>query len=300
MRNLRRREQQLDSLFGAFCDERRDQVARATLRNYEVEWASFCRWARGQVEPLVVSNELLQGYVDHLSVTRNSVGVNTGWRQLRPFLNWLHAEGHLGFVPAVRVPAQSKKQKMPLSDDEVRALLRACLNPRDKAMLLLILDTGLRSREVRELRRSEVDLSGRLVWVASGKGGKSRQVPFSSATARALRGWDEVREPETPWFFHNADHEYGTQMSVWHVNRTFARLGERAGIEGPVGPHRLRHTFGRSFIAQGGDVYSLQRMLGHTTLSTSMIYVNLSGKDLANVHRQVSPVVNVLYEKKKE
>lgn len=296
MRNIRNRTQTLDTHFGTFLDDRRDTVVKATIDNYNATWGHFCRTMKP--DPVTLSQQDVQGYIRVLEQTRNPQGVNSAWRHLRPFLNHLAERGLIDWEPSeIQVPKPGKELKKPLTEAEVRLLVRACRNPRDRAMLLLILDTGIRSRELRELRHSDINFESREAWVRSGKGGQTRSLPFSGATSRAMRAWDQVREPETPWFFHNADHEYGTQMSIWHLHKTFARLGRAAGIPDPVGPHRLRHTFGRAYIASGGNVFALRKMLGHSTLRTSMLYVNLDVEDLRKAHDQISPVKNFLYGK---
>ena len=295
MRNLRRRVQSLDEWFGLFVEIKSSQLVARSLQNYRSEWAQYAAFVCARQPAVDVTAASLQAYVDKLSCTRRPTGVATAWRNLRPFLNFLEERGVPTGVAAVRVPKVGREQKKPLTDEEVRRMMKCILNPRDKALLLLILDTGLRSREVRELTPGSLDMEGRTVWVGSGKGGKTRMVPFSPLVGRALAEWALVREPSCPWFFHNVDTNYGTQITTDHLNHIFNRLGKAAGVKDPVGPHRIRHTFGRLFVTGGGDPFSLQRVLGHSTLTTSMQYVNLNGGDLQKVHQRVSPAGTALF-----
>ncbi len=126
--------------------------------------------------------------------------------------------------------------------------------------------------------------------LVTGKGNKQRYIPLGITCIRYLRKYTTLYRPDPlgqPTYVFRADD--GAQMSRQRIAQMLHGLGKRAGVA-DVHPHRFRHTFGYRYIRAGGDVFSLQRILGHTTVATTMIYVNLQGDDIARQHAQFSPV----------
>ncbi|WP_102128418.1 tyrosine-type recombinase/integrase [Deinococcus planocerae] len=271
MRGLRKKAPDWPEVFDLFLADRAPTCRPRTLAFYRQTWGYWAKFSGGDAP----SRELCQAFLLHLGKTYNPNGALSVWRGVRAVLNFAHKEGHSPFDPAAVTPPRERKgQKEPLTAAECRAVLAACLNPRDKALVSLLLDTGLRAQEVCSVRAEDLNWEQREVYVWNGKGGKPRTVPFSATTAKALKRWAQVREPESPWFFHNVDNSYGTQLHPVYLTRCLSRIGQRAGVT-PLGPHRLRHTFGRLYVAGGGDSAHLQRLMGHETLSmTQNLHLN--------------------------
>ena len=134
---------------------------------------------------------------------------------------------------------------------------------RDFALILLMIDTGMRLSEVASLNLADVDLiEGRCRVI--GKGSRERLVPIGRRTRKALRAWTSVRRPSpaanSPLFVAPR----GSRLSARGIHQLVRRLARRAGIETRCSPHVLRLTFARAFLTNGGDVFSLQRILGHS------------------------------------
>lgn len=153
-----------------------------------------------------------------------------------------------------------------------------------------MIDTGMRLSEVASLKVGDVDLiEGRCRVV--GKGGRERVVPIGRRTRKALRGWFSSRRlgsvTSAPLFVG----PHGLSLSARGIHQLVHRLARRAGIETRCSPHVLRHTFARAFLTNGGDVFSLQRILGHSPRSIQVTrrYVDLLDEDLRAVHRNASP-----------
>lgn len=121
-----------------------------------------------------------------------------------------------------------------------------------------------------------------------------RIVPVGNAARQALLRYlraGERLEPEEPILRAERG---GQALDAKGIQSIFKRLKTRAGIPGRCSPHLLRHTFARSYLMNGGDAFSLQRMLGHSTLDMVKRYVALADTDLAAKHRQASPADNLL------
>jgi len=218
-------------------------------------------------------------------------------RTIKAFGTWTAAELDLPAnpvrgVPIPRVPDQLVPS---LRDHEIARLIQAASESRhpqrDLALVLLMIDTGIRLSEVAALRIADVDLiDGRCR--VMGKGSRERAVPIGRRTRKALRAWTSGRRPtpaaRSPMFTG----PLGLSLSPRGIHQLVRRLARRAGIETRCSPHVLRHTFARAFLTNGGDVFSLQRILGHSPRSIQVTrrYVELLDEDLRAVHRQASPV----------
>lgn len=189
-------------------------------------------------------------------------------------------------VPDVLVPS--------LTASEMRSLLAAVDDRssdavRDRA-LLLMLDTGIRLGELVALSIADVDLTDGRCRVM-GKGSKERVVPLGGRARRAIRTSLLARGSPTadePLFVGRR----GDRLTRRAVQQLIRRLALSAGLVQRCSPHVLRHSFARAFLANGGDVFSLQRILGHSpsSLQVTRRYIRLLDEDLRAVHRRVSPV----------
>ena len=201
------------------------------------------------------------------------------WRALRRFYAFtsrMHAFPNvMEHIPPPRV-----RRKLPrtLEASEVDHLLSVDHGRRDRAMLAILLDTGIRNGELAAVEWPDVRMQTLNV---SGKTG-DRPVPISSHVRQLLLG---LGDSDHLWLGRQGPlTRSGVELAV---RRSLARAGFRPP---KAGPHMLRHTFGRHYIMNGGDVFSLQRIMGHTSVNTTMIYVELSQADLQVQHAKFSPL----------
>jgi site-specific recombinase XerD len=217
-------------------------------------------------------------------------------RSLRAFASWLKSEFDLDRHPlqGLKTPRVPHTLIHSLRDSDVRALLTAAgqgrFGERDTAVLLVLLDSGIRLSELTGLHVGHVDFENGHCRVM-GKGAKERRVPIGRSARRALRRTLLARgrlASDAALFV--ADR--GGPLTASGVQKIVRRAAQRAGLEVRCSPHVLRHTFARSFLANGGDVFSLQRILGHSpaSLDVTRRYVELLDEDLREVHRRASPM----------
>ncbi len=217
-------------------------------------------------------------------------------RTLKAFGAWVESEYDLDVHPlrGLRTPRVPQVLVRSLRESEVLRLLEAAetrsrLPERDVAVILLIVDTGLRVSEVVRLNIADVDFDiGRCR--VFGKGAKERLVPIGRRARRALRRSVAARKqptPDAPMFLGRD----GRRLTIGGLQKVIRRLAH-ASLDVHCSPHVLRHTFARSFLANGGDVFSLQRILGHSpaSLDVTRRYVQLLDEDLRETHRRASPV----------
>lgn len=184
------------------------------------------------------------------------------------------------------------------SDEQLEALisqpdLRRWKGVRDRAILLTLLDTMARVSEMAGVNASHVDLEGRSIRVM-GKGRKERDLPIGRSAARALLRYRNSVDgllPGDPFFISYR----GRRLDRSVITDMVADYGRAAGIEGVCrSPHTLRHTGAKRFILAGGDVFSLQKLLGHTSLAMVRRYVELASIDVAVQHERFSPADSLL------
>lgn len=222
-------------------------------------------------------------------------GIQNRVRALKAFFAWLHREGYTETHRLERLPNFKAARKVVdiLTEEEVTRLLRSIdqkndWGARDYAIVMLMLDSGLRLSEVTGLRTADLELEGGYLKVL-GKGNKERIVPFGASTQKALWRYVHHFRPEPPvddYFFRTLD---GRPMVPDGLRSVVKRLSGMAGIP-RLHPHLCRHTFATRYLINGGDVFSLQQILGHTTLEMVGRYVNLASAHVAVQHRKFSPM----------
>jgi site-specific recombinase XerD len=219
-------------------------------------------------------------------------------QSLLAFTRWLADEGYTDRNVAAKVkkPRAPHLVQQPLVPADVAKLLKAARSdprngPRNAAIVLLLLDSGLRASELCGLQAEDIVWPQRLLKVY-GKGRKERIVPFGPETAAAMRRYALKRRAAdgAATFFQTED---GRPMSGMGLHYVLKRLGASAGVA-DVHPHRMRHTFAISFLRSGGNPLALQRLLGHTTLAMTNRYVAMVADDLAEQHRAHSPLRSLL------
>jgi len=162
-------------------------------------------------------------------------------------------------------------------------------------MILMLLDTGIRVSELAGLRLPDVSIEDGLLKVL-GKGNKERVVPMGKQVARHL--WRYIShcrpEPAMPRLDRVFLTREGGSLGKDRLDKIMRAYGRKAEITGVrSSPHTLRHTAAVTFLRNGGDVFSLQRMLGHATLEMTRRYCELADVDVKRAHMTASPVDNL-------
>jgi integrase/recombinase XerD len=234
--------------------------------------------------------------------------VNLRTRTLKSFLRFLHEEGYLQTDLSSRIKLQKVREDTLGAFEKAQVLQllaapnqREYLGFRDYVLFTLLFDTGLRIKEALNLTVDDLNIADKTIIVraAVAKNGTSRLVPVSKRTAELLTGLvqenyqqfvhkDIRRKPSFMFLLNN-----GKPLTY---NQAYERIrlhGEKAGIVGVrVSPHTFRHTFAKLYVKNGGDLFTLQKILGH---HVSMVrkYVQMSKRDLQEKHEQSSPLAGV-------
>jgi integrase/recombinase XerD len=169
---------------------------------------------------------------------------------------------------------------------------------RQYLILLILLDTGIRLSELTELPIEKIDME-RSCFRITGKGNKERVVPFGGQVRKAiLKYMTKYRpEPVAPRVTNLLLSEEGYPMKKRGLQAIISRIGKKAGItDVRCSAHTFRHAFARQFLLNGGNIFTLQALLGHRSLEVVKIYVNFMEGDIAEQHRKYSPVDNFILE----
>ena len=190
-----------------------------------------------------------------------------------------------GFV-VESVPFAKVKKPLPtvLSVDEVRRLLAAVDRRKNRAALSLIYATGARLSEAVQLRVADIDGERMQVYIRRGKGGKPRMVPMSGSLRELLRDDWRVEHPQGYLFPGKNEGRYLCTTTVQKACM-LARL--RAKIDKPASAHTLRHSYATHLLELGVDLRSIQKLLGHSSLTTTAIYTHVTGRLMDSTNRAV-------------
>jgi len=274
--------------FGEYLKERQladtlDNLSEDSVRDFVLHLQTRRKWPDRQC---------------HLAEQNlRAISVQTYVRALRGFFNWLYREGYTreNILGNLRPPKAPRTLAEVLRDEEVGRIL-ACVDPetswgsRDSAMLIVMLDTGLRLSEVANLAMANAHLDEGYLKVM-GKGAKERMVPIGGVAQKALLRYVYKFRPEPL----NASEDTlfltpeGRAMSANGVQMVIRRLALKSGVK-RLHPHLCRHTFATNYLMNGGDVFTLQQILGHTTLEMVRRYVNLASAHVRVQHRKFSPM----------
>lgn len=259
---------------------RAERKSPATVKSYGDGVRAFITWAESNdVEPVLTKTNVTAFTADLLDAGREAATVRARQLGVRRFSAWLTEEGELADDPllGVKSPKLDSKVVEPLSDDQVRALIKACSGRelrerRDEAIIRFMIETGARAGETVAIGVDDLNLQNGTAIVRRGKGGKGRSVPYGPQTARALDRYMRLRRK----------HRLAGSPALWLGDRgkpfnydgLHAALRHRAKLAGISGfhPHLLRHTAAHRWLAAGGSEGGLMAVAGWSQPDMLMRY----------------------------
>lgn len=254
-----------------------------TLDYYKRSLKMFLNFCGNDMDIEDIDVVLFKSYQLYISenLDINRVSVRTYARAVKVFLRWLYFEDYIDIdVNKLLLMKATKDVIIPLSDTEVKELIRyydnsTYLNCRNKTMLMLMLDCGLRLSEVVNLKISDLDLKNNYL-IINGKGSKQRLVPFGILTKKQLLIYMQYRVNlnNNNSLFLNQNL---TAITTNTIKMLFARLKKQEKFK-RIYPHLLRHTFATNFIYAGGNLEVLRVLMGHSTINITQIYIHLAAQ----------------------
>ena len=280
-------------------------LAPKTIANYRLEVGQFLRFLHEHLN-LTTLDAVRPHHIRKWLIHRQQQGVSN--RQLRndyqspaTFWRWCLREELTTNNPFAKVekPRQLPTLKPALTPDEVEQILQACdgkdwLRLRDKALILLLLDTGLRIHEAHKLTVADAQRETVLI---RGKGGKQRVVFLSAevrlAIKRYLKACPYPLTDESPlWWGRNG------ALTLWGIMEVVEKIGKRAELPKPLGAHTFRRTFATWSLRNGIDMEHLRQLMGHSDYTVLRQYLALDATDLRRAHEQHNPLQNLRKRKR--
>lgn len=297
-------------------------VKERTMNDYHLLMGYFIEWLDETYSDIKFIHEVntgvLREYIVYLKEEKyndrtKSIGlspftINVRIRFLKAFFNALFNEEIINKNPVrnIKLMKVDEDNFEPLTDDEINKILsipdvRQYAQFRDLVMMYLMLDTGMRISEVCELEIDEIDFKTRdiLLPASKNKNRKPRLLPLSNQVVKMLL---ELVTENNAHF----DTTYvilsniGTKYNPNSFRRRLNIYKEKAGITKSVSPHGFRHLFCKNFILNGGDIFTLQRIVGHADISTTRKYIQLDDDELRSQHSLYSPLTRITKRKNKD
>ena len=193
------------------------------------------------------------------------------------YVEILHRQWHVDKIPR---PKAEKKLPVVLSCDEVKRIFAEVSDFKHRMILMTIYSGGLRVSETANLKVSDIDSSRMQIRVDQGKGKKDRYTLLSERLLKDLRRYYMIYRPGEWLFPGRVDDK---PISVSTIQNAFKQAKQRAGIRKPATVHTLRHSFATHLLESGTDILTIQRLLGHSSLKTTKIYIHIQSKYLEKV-----------------
>jgi site-specific recombinase XerD len=258
-------------------------LSKPALKWYTQKLGSLADWAGTDAE---ISTAMVNRFLTHIQTTpstrtgtlRSSYTVHGYAQVVKSFARWCEANDLIPKAPKVTMPRVDQKVIEVFSEAQIKQLLAVtrqeetpALVHRDRAALLFLLDTGVRASEFCGLTLDRLHLEAGWAKVI-GKGRREREVAFGQSTrVEMVRYLRRYRRGDVAQVFTG---KRGEPLTPSGLDQMLYRLGGWAGVEGVrCSAHTFRHTFAVNFLTRGGDLYALSRLMGHSTVKTTEIYL---------------------------
>ncbi|MBI0576759.1 tyrosine-type recombinase/integrase [Neobacillus cucumis] len=277
-------------------------LAPRTVEEYGQHFQWLCDYFGKDLSREEMTTEAFLGWVDFMTHEKqlkpNTVNIRI--RTMRAFLRYCFMEN------LIDEPIHERFKPIKVAEEVIEALsvaeIKSLLNNfdestfvgfRDKVMVMVLLDSMVRISELLAMKRSNVDFKAGIIKLEAmnTKTRKAREVPLSTKTMKLLKEYmDESSDFGEDLLFLTYD---GREMlsNTWRTR--LHEVAELSGVKKAVRPHILRHTGALLYITNGGDPFSLQKILGHTDMSMTRKYVNMTNLDVKRQHNSFSPLRHV-------
>lgn len=291
------------TLFEMFLTEKSiEGLSERTLLDYNIHFDYLMYFIGENILNTQITKDLFKSYVAYMLHEKglSPVTANVRIRTVRAFLRYCYLNGYI--IEPIHEhfkPVKTKEDTLEsFTPDEIKRLLsviddRTYKGFRDKVIIYVLLDTLVRCSELVGIQRKNIDLKSGFITLESEKTKtkKGRIVPISIKTTKLLKEYIALTEGyESDFLFLTYE---GELLSDNTVRKNLSEIGDIAGVNKRVSPHTFRHTGALFYILNGGDPFSLQKILGHTDMSMVRKYIQMTNTDVKKQHNVFSPLNRV-------
>ena len=284
------------------------RLSENTIRDYRTTINYLCEFIQSNppFEDLTktqIQNFLASRSVSNKTIFNYHIGLSALWTWA---VNEEIVDTHI--IRQIPRPKPEKSEIVPYSKDDIKRMLSnldrsrtymrrgkrirgRVLNHinRHRAIILLLVDTGIRADELYNLMIHQTDFKNLQIKVW-GKGSKQRSIPISPHTSQSIWRYINTRDDDHMGAYTFTT-KFNRRFTTDRLRRIIQNIGARSGVS-DVTVHRFRHTFAINYLRNGGDIYTLQRILGHSTMLMVQRYLAIAEADITAAHRKASPVAN--------
>ncbi len=278
------------------------QASQNTIASYERDIMQFSNYFEDQNKKIFdLTKEDMQEYINHLisqgksnsTISRSTASIKSLYRYL---LNKNLVEENI--AESVVAPKVDRKEPMILTSSEIETLLEQpdlseLKGQRDKAMLEILYATGIRVTELISLKLEDINLTNGYIKVK--KKNSERHIPLGNLSLKCLKEYINkvrpllIRTEEEKTLFINTNGQKMTRQGYWKILKQYK---EQAKIEKEITPHTIRHSFAVHMLQNGAEIKTVQELLGHTDVASTMMYTQMSNLDLKDDYLKAHPRAN--------
>lgn len=276
-------------------------LSEHTIQYYRNEISKFVKHLESvgiSTSPSSITADIIKDHVilRMMEEGRKETTINANLRAIRALFNFLESECLIVKNPVkkLKLVKQKKTVIQTFSREEIRLLFdkpnkSTFTGLRDYTIMMFLLETGVRVKELCGIRIKDVNFQDGIVTIREAKGFKERNVPIQRIMKKQLALYLQIRgQLEHDFLFANIDNN---PIQIRAVQQFIANYGRIAGIKNVrCSPHTFRHTFAKMSVQNGADVFTLQTVLGHTSMDMVRNYVNMFSNELRDNHRKFSPI----------
>lgn len=203
---------------------------------------------------------------------------------LSAFFQWLLNEEIIAINPVAKVKPikYAEEIRKPFSDIEIDAIRFACKSKKERALIEVLLSTGVRVSELSSMQTTDIDMNTMTVHVVHGKGAKERTTYITPVALKHLNAYLNNRKETGTALFYNRYHE---PLNAGGIRKLLNAIEKRSEVE-DIHPHRFRRTFATNLSKRGMEIQEIQKLLGHSNINTTMVYVSIDQNKVAASYRR--------------
>ncbi|SDF30370.1 tyrosine-type recombinase/integrase [Sporolituus thermophilus] len=282
-------------------------IAETTYSSYEQVLRFFGQWLYEEKQVIDIEHITSDFIREFFAMLKNQgkrgITLRDYYIVFNVFFNFLYNEEYLHKNPMKNItkPKTEKKQMRTFTAQEIAKMLN-CWDKntfwgyRNYCMFCLLFSTGIRKSEIINLTLADINITNDLIRIAQGKGMKERFVPIGKTMKKVLQHYLKMREEylqeeECKWLFFSQRQK--KKLTPSGLNCLFRRLKQELNLQGEkISCHTWRHTFAKNYLLNGGDIFSLQKILGHSDIATTKNYLNLTDHEMKMQHAKFNPLDN--------